>query len=271
MNKSDMGKIERRKTMEVKVLQLEDFLMAYREIGKGEQPIIFVHGNVASQNWWNQIVNDFAEMYRVYTVDLRGHGQSETPNSGYTIIQYANDLKAFIEKLNLNNVILVGHSMGGAIVMQTAVLTKQNINKVIMVNPAPVNGFFTPEERYPLIAEYTTNKELLSMSLRAVVPTLHDQTIFEELQEDAFRASHAALSNTKSLSSFSIVSELKDWDIPTLLLYGQMDLLVTEAMTDENAKLIPGVIYKKFANVGHSLQVENPNLFISEGLDFLSK
>ena len=76
--------------MEVKLLQLEDFRMAYREIGNGEQPIIFVHGNVASQNWWNHIINDFAEKYRVYTVDLRGHGQSETPNSGYTIIQYAN-------------------------------------------------------------------------------------------------------------------------------------------------------------------------------------
>lgn len=257
--------------MEVKLLQLEDFRMAYREIGNGEQPIIFVHGNVASQNWWNHIINDFAEKYRVYTVDLRGHGQSETPNSGYTIIQYANDLIDFIEKLELEDVILVGHSMGGAIVMQMAVLAKHNIDKVIMVNPAPVNGFVTPEERYPLIAEYTTNKELLSMSLRAVVPTLHDQSIFEELLENAFRASHAAISNTKSLSSFSIVSELKDWDIPTLLLYGQMDLLVNEAMTDENAQLIPGVIYKKFANVGHSLQVENPNLFITEVLDFLKK
>jgi pimeloyl-ACP methyl ester carboxylesterase len=88
----------------------------YEDHGKG-QPIVLVHGWTCSSKFWQKNVPELAKEFRVVTLDLRGHGNSSKTMTGHTIAQYARDVRAVIERLELRNVTLVGWSLGGPVVL----------------------------------------------------------------------------------------------------------------------------------------------------------
>jgi pimeloyl-ACP methyl ester carboxylesterase len=95
-------------------------MLNYKITGNSPKQIIFIHGNSSSLEVWNDVVSNplFAD-YKLITIDLPGHGQSFRslePEKDYTLMGMANHLKAFIEDLNLNEYIIIGHSLGSNIV-----------------------------------------------------------------------------------------------------------------------------------------------------------
>jgi len=88
----------------------------YEDQGKG-QPIVLVHGWTCSSKFWQKNAPDLAKDFRVVTLDLRGHGNSSKTMTGHTIVQYARDVRAVVERLDLRNFTLVGWSLGGPVVL----------------------------------------------------------------------------------------------------------------------------------------------------------
>lgn len=88
----------------------------YEDNGEG-QPILLVHGWLCSSRFWKKNVSDLAHEFRVVTLDLRGHGNSSKTLAGHTITQYARDVRQVIEHLELQDLILMGWSLGGAVVL----------------------------------------------------------------------------------------------------------------------------------------------------------
>ncbi|ENQ3106880.1 alpha/beta hydrolase [Bacillus cereus] len=97
-------------------IKLDNDVNIYYE-GQGT-PIIFVHGVWMSSRFFHKQLPYFSENYRAISLDLRGHGRSSHVQSGHTIANYARDLHAFIEKLSLEKVVLVGWSMGAFVVWE---------------------------------------------------------------------------------------------------------------------------------------------------------
>jgi non-heme chloroperoxidase len=88
----------------------------YEDQGEG-QPILLVHGWMCSSKFWQKNVPGLANTFRVVTLDLRGHGNSSKALTGHTIGQYARDVREIVERLELQDVVLVGWSMGGPVVL----------------------------------------------------------------------------------------------------------------------------------------------------------
>lgn len=88
----------------------------YEDRGEG-QPILLVHGWMCSSRFWQKNVPELATEFRVVTMDLRGHGNSSKTLTGHTIRQYARDVREVIERLELQSAVLVGWSLGGAVVL----------------------------------------------------------------------------------------------------------------------------------------------------------
>jgi alpha-beta hydrolase superfamily lysophospholipase len=87
--------------------------IAYKDWGKG-QPILFAHGwPLSGVAWGAQMLFFVQSGYRVIAHDRRGHGKSDQPWNGNNMDEQADDLAEPIEKLDLNNLVLVGHSTGG--------------------------------------------------------------------------------------------------------------------------------------------------------------
>ena len=108
----------------------------YRQVGENGTPIIILHGIFGSSDNWLTIGKILGETHQVFMLDQRNHGQS--PRS--EVFDYnamAADLKEFIDDHNIDNPILIGHSMGGKTVMQFAMNYPERFSKMIVVDIAP--------------------------------------------------------------------------------------------------------------------------------------
>ena len=107
----------------------------YRKLGEG-QPLIILHGLFGSSDNWQTLGKKFAENFEVYLVDQRNHGKSpKSDDFSYELM--AEDLHELITDLNLSDVILIGHSMGGKTIMQFAQNYSDFIKKMIVVDMGP--------------------------------------------------------------------------------------------------------------------------------------
>ena len=97
----------------------EQVKLAYRESGKGKN-IVLIHGFCGNKDYWKEIETRLSSSHHVWVLDMRGHGETEATEPGYSIHDMAEDVYAFIEDKNLQDVYLFGHSMGGYITLDFA-------------------------------------------------------------------------------------------------------------------------------------------------------
>lgn len=121
----------------------------YRKYGQG-QPLIILHGLFGQSDNWNTLARQFAEQnFEVYLVDLRNHGLSPH-NDIFNYQVMSEDILELITDSNLQNVILLGHSMGGKIAMQFAIQHQDLLDKLIVVDIAP--KYYPPHHKEVLDA-----------------------------------------------------------------------------------------------------------------------
>src|SRR5438552_18583543 len=93
--------------------------LRYDRAGTGP-PVLLVHGWTCNRTFWERQVQTFRDRFTLVTVDLRGHGESSHPRSGYTIGALAGDLEHLVRALGVPRLALVGWSMGGLVVLELA-------------------------------------------------------------------------------------------------------------------------------------------------------
>src|SRR5437870_3320869 len=87
--------------------------LSYVDTGAKEaQPVVLLHGVCMGKGYFHKQFEPLAESHRVIAPDLSGHGESEKTETGHTVPQYARDLKAFLEALEVSRPVLLGWSMG---------------------------------------------------------------------------------------------------------------------------------------------------------------
>lgn len=242
----------------------------YEEAGQGEQTLLLIHGNVASSRWWDPMFDTLARTHRVVRVDLRGCGKSEAPG-GNSVPQYSADVRALVQELGLQNVIAVGHSMGGAISMDIATVAPGLLKGMVLVNSAPAEGIVTPEERRPLIEQMIADRNLMKMSLAAVMPTAAQGELFEALVDDAMIAGPTCIPNYISLGETDYREALAATSLPTLIIYGDMDSLIALDMMERTQQAIPGSEMVLYEGIGHSPNVEAPERMVEDLLRFAAR
>lgn len=119
----------------------------YFQQGQGDTTVLFLHGWCIEGAYWQNQVEYFSKNYNVYAIDLPGFGKSKAERTNWTIEEYANDVTAFIEAMNLKNVVIIGHSMAGEIMLQTALTNNPRIAGIAGVdNFKFIDVSFTPEQ-----------------------------------------------------------------------------------------------------------------------------
>src|SRR5436190_14238710 len=90
-------------------------IINYQVSGKGDKTLLFVHGSYIDKTYWNEQVKYFSQGNRVVTLDLPGHGRSGRERKNWSIQSFAEDIVTLTKELNLENVILIGHSLAADI------------------------------------------------------------------------------------------------------------------------------------------------------------
>jgi pimeloyl-ACP methyl ester carboxylesterase len=112
-----------------------DSVMIYYDTrGTGDRTLVFVHCWNCDRSYWSNQVDIFAENYRVVTVDLGGHGQSGTGREDWTMASFGADVAAVLEKLDLSDVVIIGHSMGGPVAIEAARLQPERVVGIVGVD-----------------------------------------------------------------------------------------------------------------------------------------
>jgi len=117
----------------------------YISAGQGDVTLLFIHCWSCNSTFWNAQLSYFSKKYQVIALDLAGHGASGASRKNYSIAKFADDVSAVVNDLKLNNVILIGHSMGGAVAVEAALILPEKVRGVVAVD-AFATGYPWPEK-----------------------------------------------------------------------------------------------------------------------------
>ena len=115
--------------------QSSNINLFYLEWGRGKEPLILLHGMADLSLVWSSLGEFLADEYHIIAPDLRGHGESSKPQTGYSAHNIINDLEALMNDLELENAHVLGHSWGGKIAALWANNSPQRFRSLILVDP----------------------------------------------------------------------------------------------------------------------------------------
>jgi pimeloyl-ACP methyl ester carboxylesterase len=119
---------------EQSVVSRDGVEIRYRSAGVGEPVLVFVHCWTCTQRFWDAQVRHFAQQRRVVTLDLGGHGISAAGRREWTIEAFAEDVVAVVRKLGSRRVVLIGHSMGGPVILEAAHRMPNRVTALVPVD-----------------------------------------------------------------------------------------------------------------------------------------
>ena len=158
----------------------------YEFRGKGEPTLIFVHGWSCDRSYWREQLPYFAKKHRVVAIDLAGHGESGLNRKAWTLDAFGDDVAAVAAKLSLNQVVLIGHSMGGSVILKAAPkIPGQVIGLVAVDQFYNLEEKHTQEEMDKFIAPFRVNfPEALSNWVRTIFTPKSDPKLVEWIVAD---------------------------------------------------------------------------------------
>ena len=246
----------------------------YREIGSG-QPLIILHGLFGSSDNWQTQAKKFAVYFRVILVDLRNHGHSNwDPDTSYHAM--ASDIIELIHALNLEKIILVGHSMGGKVAMLTTQLNPKLIDKLIVVDMG-IKGY-PPHHQHILEgihavkldgvssrseADKELNKYIQSEGIKQF---LLKNLYWKEKGQLAWRMNVAVL----EASMDQILEPIPETEVftPTLFIRGELSNYILDEDISDIENLFPDSQYITISQAGHWVHAEKPDEFVDAVLGF---
>ena len=123
--------------------------LSVRDHPGGSPPILALHGLASNARWWDLVAARLSPRWRVIAPDLRGHGRSDRPETGYSFAEVVDDLRALVEAAGLDRVIVAGHSWGAAVALWFAAALPERAIGCVCVD----GGAASMREHFPTWAE----------------------------------------------------------------------------------------------------------------------
>ena len=120
--------------------------LSYFDSEKGETTLLFIHGAFINKEYWSDQLSHFSDKYRVVAMDLAGHGRSSQNRHDWTAYRFGQDIAGLIKELALKNVIIIGHSAGSDIMLETVAKYPSEIKGLIEIDHMKNVGVSLPPE-----------------------------------------------------------------------------------------------------------------------------
>lgn len=237
-------------------------------------PLLFLHGGFASSRWWEPLFELLPSEFNAVAPDLRGCGCTDKPAAGYAIDSQAADVAAFVETLGLRDFDIVAHAAGGAVAIEYLLAHPDHARSLVLVDSVPIEGVFTPLEAIALLDRMQTDRALLREALTLLAPALAASAdpLFAMLVEDAAAMAPAAFTEVAvALGQWNRFADARALTLPTLLLWGDQDPIVTREAMTRTLVAIPGANnLDVLRGVGHSPMLDAPLALAEHLIDFLT-
>jgi non-heme chloroperoxidase len=239
----------------------------YAEQGDPDaHPLILLHGYTDSWFSFSRVLPQLAATYRVYALDQRGHGDSDRPEDGYTLPDYAADVVAFMDAMGLASATLVGHSMGSLVAQQVALAAPQRLTRLVLIASATT-------VRHEGVLELQRAVEMFDDPVPLeFVQEFQSSTVYHPVPDDFMDAAVAAsLKVPARVWRGAMAGMLADHSIPldriqtpTLILWGDQDTIFPRAEQDAMLAALPSATLKVYPETGHAPHWERPEQFVQD-------
>jgi pimeloyl-ACP methyl ester carboxylesterase len=232
----------------------------YEVRGQGSPALVFVHGWSCDRSYWRGQVDAFAARHRVVTVDLAGHGASGAGRPAWTMPAFGEDVVAVVDELGLGDLVLIGHSMGGDVIVETALRRPGQVLGLVWVDTYSTLG--EPEPREAIQAFVAPFRKDFPAATRAFVGRLFgpdgDPGLLEWVAADmAAAAPEVALDAMEHAvgNGARILPLLERLTVPLVAINP------ASRSTDAESLGRYGVTVVAMPGVGHFLMLEDPATF----------
>lgn len=248
--------------------------MHYAEQGEARgEPIILLHGYSDSWFSYSKVLAPLSRETRVFALDLRGHGKTDKPKSGYRMRDLAADVLAFMDAKGVVRATVIGHSMGGLVAQQVALAAPKRVSHLVLVatgkSATAFVGWNELEQAVSTLSDPVPDAFAREFQLSTVHVPLGDQFINRVVSESLRLSAHTWRELAAGMKATAPAAALGTSGIPTLVLHGEKDLYVTAAVTDDLAAMVNAKQRKTYAITGHAIHWERPAEFASDVLAFL--
>ena len=255
------------------------------DLGEGK-PVVLIHGYPLSDASWEYQYHALVKAgYRVIGITLRGFGQSDKPYGKYNYDQFAADIKAVLDKLDIKDATLGGHSMGGAIALHyVAKYNSAHVSKLALFSAAAPCHTKKPDYAYPFFTKEDITQwvelnnsdrpallaavgERFTLSATSLSPGIGAWLGGIEMQSSAYAMEQALI----ALRDEDLRGDLPKIKIPTLILHAKEDKIVSFALAEQMNKAIAGSQLVPFDKSGHASFIEEKDKFNQEFIKFIKQ
>lgn len=258
-------------------VQINDIEFFYDIQGTGE-PLLLIAGFSCDYSYWSLLMPLLTSQYQVIRFDNRGIGRSSVPDSPYSIKQMASDTAALVEKIGLDKVHIVGHSMGGQIAQELVLAYPEKVKSLILLS--------TWAKGDPLFNSVIEtwgdlpSKVDLKLYQKLVFPWIFTTAFYsipgmiEQLIEWAVNypfppKAHGLYHQSRAILANDTAEHLPDIHCPTLVVVGRQDILTPVRFSEQLAQGIPNAEFVVIDSGGHGFLIESPDVVATVMVNFL--
>lgn len=247
------------------------------------QDIFFIHGNMASSNWWTPVLEMCQSRFSkaanlqgsMLVADMPGHGQSEIQNpSQLNLEQIITGFISVAELNNLKNALLVGHSAGGLIAAIMMARRPDLFSKALLIDPVGPTGLKNIpadiEDKYKMM---TDNRDVAAYVIGL---TIHGNDAEKEffkttIMDDSMTAlKNVGVYLVKALAGIDYSNEISKAKQPAIIFHGAHDWVLDEANATDLVQLMANSKFVKLPDNGHCMNYENPERLTEEIVQFIN-
>ena len=253
--------------------------------GCGSQPMLLLHGFMGHAHVWDPFALEFRNRYRVIALDQRGHGESQWSKEGaYSLDDHFSDIAGFVEALDLHNLVLMGHSMGGRNALFYAACVPERVHSLVLVDSRPGTSAESSNAMMQLLLHFPIQADSLDHvveSIRGIYPQIPVELCYHMVQygykkkidEGRYLPKYdvrmSLMCEQSDYSPEDIWSFLKNVSIPTLVVRGEKSLFLSREDAQKMCSLLPDAMLREIPNATHMPIQENSYAFNEVMWEFL--
>ena len=231
------------------------------------EPLIFLHGYSDSWYSFSRVFPLLPSTYCAYAFDQRGHGNSDRPTDCYTMSDFANDVAAFMDAVDIAEATIVGHSMGSFIAQGVALTYPHRVKQLILIGSATtamnegiaeLHDFVTTLDD-PIPSEFV--EDFQKSTIYHEVPEEFFATVVSESLKLPAQVWKDALSG---LIQSNYTDQLHQITMPTIIFWGTEDTIFPHEEQNQLTAHIQQATLKIYTDTGHALHWERPEQFVQD-------
>lgn len=241
----------------------------------GGPGLLFLHGGSAHGHWFDAVAPAFADRFHVLSLDQRGHGESQWPEPpAYRTQDFCDDLRGLMGALQWEQMVLVGHSMGGHNAMAFAAWYPGQVRALVIADSRPA---ISPERlaewqarrRSRPLRTYETVESALARFRLLPPETVADPTLLRHLARAGivkrggrwvYRFDPACNGTRQPVDAWPLLSRIT---APTLIVRGEWSPILPRRLAEEMVRPIPGARLEEIPGTHHHLMLDRPEAFVS--------